>query len=264
MRKTMKVLGSTGFALAAFCLLSQADVMVLQTGLTNVFSAGATYSGVEDTTVVSVGGANSNYGGRNTGFVGADTATTFNRALISFDLTSLAGQTVVVTSAVLKIRSQTAVTAIIDVYRISAANTDWTEGEKTGALATTGESTWNKIHYNTVNWAGSAGLSTSGTDYLASPVATTTADGAWEEFVFTDVSFIADWINGTNSGLLLSSATREAAGTGKVTFFTSEYTSALTYTPILELGYTVIPEPATMGLFVFAGFGIILIRRFLR
>ena len=251
-----------GIALAASCLLTQAEIVTLQTGATNVFSGGANYTGVEDNTLVGLND-NRNYGGRNTGWIGADSATDFNRLLIRFDLTSLAGQNVVVTSAVLKIRAATSLSATVDVYRVSTANADWIEG--TGNGGAVAASCWlDKKYSNIEEWAGSPGLSTAGTDYFSPAISSGVTDGAWQDYTFNDVSFMAGWIAGTdNGGVMLSSAQLEAAGVEKLTIYTSENAAGTAYTPVLELG-VVIPAPATISLVVIAGLGGLLFRRRLR
>src|SRR5574343_1489778 len=51
------------------------------------------------------------------------------------------------------------------IYLIKDANT-WVEGTSGGGIQA-GSACWNYCKYNTQNWAGSVGCSTSGTDYFA-------------------------------------------------------------------------------------------------
>ena len=53
----------------------------------------------------------------------------------------------------------------IAIYRIAAANGDWIEGTQQDE-AQVGSPCWSYKAYNTVGWAGSAGLKTAGTDYV--------------------------------------------------------------------------------------------------
>ena len=55
---------------------------------------------------------------------------------------------------------------VIDLFRIFPANV-WTEGTTSGSAPEVGAVCWGKLVYNTVNWAGSVGCTTSGVDYAA-------------------------------------------------------------------------------------------------
>jgi len=95
------------------------------------------------------------------------------------------------------------------VYLIASANGDWIEGTKNQDTGGATEPTWAyKQHGNTVAWAGSAGLSTSGTDYDASSIgsfAIETADSVGHEMI-TDLtaSVVEAWFGeATNPGILI-------------------------------------------------------------
>jgi len=79
-----------------------------------------------------------------------------NRTLIKFDLSTIPAGAII-TSATLSLwcQNQTVQAGTMYLYRILPANSGWT---RAGA-------TWNHAVENTVHWAGSAGCSTSGTDY---------------------------------------------------------------------------------------------------
>jgi len=53
----------------------------------------------------------------------------------------------------------------LTVWRVAPVNNNWVEGTANGAVVS-GASCWNFRQHNTVNWAGSAGCATAGTDYL--------------------------------------------------------------------------------------------------
>ena len=237
--KMMKVLGLVGVALAASCLLSQADIVTLQNGVTNVFSGGVNYAGVEDNTLVAGTVANRNYGERSTGWIGVDGSDRDSRVLIRYDLTSMSNQNIVITSAVLRVRTSTSTAATVDVYRVSVANADWIEGSKNGGVEAA--SCWNDKKYASIQeWAGSIGLGTSSTDYFATALSSEVNGAGYEDFAFNDVSFMADWINGTdNGGVILRSDQLEGGLTG-LTIYTSE--NVTTHSPQLVLGYGFLPQ----------------------
>lgn len=59
----------------------------------------------------------------------------------------------------------------LDIYEIAAANSTWVAGTA-NAAPQVGSCCWNKKTYNTVAWAGSAGLSTATTDYINTSLGT--------------------------------------------------------------------------------------------
>jgi hypothetical protein len=99
-----------------------------------------------------------------------------SKELYEFDASSIA-DTATCDSATLyvykAVQSGTSEAFTITLYSIASGNAAWTEGTKSYAAAGSGEPCWNALASDgaggvTTAWAGSAGLSTSGTDYEAS------------------------------------------------------------------------------------------------
>jgi hypothetical protein len=101
---------------------------------------------------------------------------------------------------------------ITEFYRVSEANADWPEGNRTGSGPTPADPSANwKYKSATANdagidWAGAQGLYTSGVDYEAnaSPPSHTTA-GIEDASVVLPSNWFADWRDGNwaNGGILL-------------------------------------------------------------
>ncbi|MCD4825183.1 MAG: DNRLRE domain-containing protein [Phycisphaerae bacterium] len=134
----------------------------------------------------------------------------------------------------------------IKVYRLHEDNAGWVEG--TSGYAQSGVSCWRDRVYNTVDWAGSPGASTSGTDYYATEVGsfaafTDLSANAWYQ-ASVSASTVQAWVddNSNNAGFILI-----ATGTGSdyVRFRSKDYSSGAV-SPELVVDY--VPEPATMSL----------------
>lgn len=125
--------------------------------------------------------------------VGRDPSASLAHGLIQFDLSSIPGDATI-TSVVLTLKTTATVrnTPTVDVYRILVANSAWTE---TGA-------TWNTKD-GAAGWAGSAGASTSGTDYSTTLMAQTLINATTTAFDFTlDLTEFA-LMQASNNGMLL-------------------------------------------------------------
>jgi len=162
----------------------------------------------------------------------------FYKPLFRFDLSGLpAGATC--TAATLKLYAlNTEGSNTYNLYQVADANGDWVEGTK-AAAAETGSPCWNKKAYNTVDWAGSAGMSTAGTDYINTVLATVTASstGAGGEIFLTfnaaGLAVLASWFGAaTNNGFVL--ITSSASTTYEIA--SGENTTA-GYRPVLSLSY---------------------------
>ena len=140
----------------------------------------------------------------------------------------------------------------IFLHVVTPANADWVEGSETGIGSSpdTGLSTWRQKVDGSANWAGSAGLSTSGVDYLATPVGSFTASstdavgGVTYTVNFADVSFLQNWIDNPaeNGGFFLYSPALEAGG-DLIRLSSSEGSFA----PLLSVELAApIPEPSSM------------------
>ena len=187
---------------------------------------------------------NYNYGSINIIRIG----TGGRKSLLRYDLSGIASDKIC-TAATFKFTNQIDVPAEMNfyVYEIAAANGDWVEG--TGnASAQNGSPCWNKKVYNTTDWAGSAGLSTAGTDYVNTALATktlTTASKNTDLVEFTvnasGLAILQGWFgDASNAGFLLLS---DHASSYHV-FHSKESTTA-GYRPILSVTYD---DPVTGNL----------------
>ena len=99
----------------------------------------------------------------------------------------------------------------INIYEIADANGDWVEGTASDS-AQTGSPCWNYKAYTSAAWAGSAGLSTAGTDYvntsLGSAIFTDGVSGYRTITLGADGrSVVADWYgDATNNGVIIIGA----------------------------------------------------------
>lgn len=236
-----------------------AETVVFQDGTSNALVAG--YTGTEDTTLLdgSSTNRNANFGGFNALFIGNQ-----RRALLRFDLSSMAGEFESINSATLTLTASAALTggaSTYSLYSIVDANAGWQEGDGAStAAADAGESTWNNRNAPATAWAGGIGLDPV-TDYDAVAVATITPGtvAAGDTFDITlPTSLIAQWIDGTNAGLFLR-ADVESSGTPLLQIRSAEG-STVGERPELTLEYTV-PEPGSMGLLGVAGAAVMLRRR---
>lgn len=238
---------------------SGAAPVVLQQGLNG-------YAGTDDTFLFQ------NYAGLTTGGTGNINAggwvggagTTAERGLIRFDLSSLAGQTITSASLTLTSTGQIVDHAWSDtltLYRVSDANKAWVGGtEYANAPGSNGYATWANLNENdvpgsAVAWAGSAGLMTAGTDYIATPLATaaiSSADAIGTQYTltFADAAFLNDWATNpsNNAGFLLVLPGGEVARMQEVSFASAQADTA-SARPQLSV---VVPEPISLGLFATA------------
>lgn len=240
--KKLSAIISAGTLLALFPLGASAqltnvtldqsvNVSVIKGGTNNVFE-GNTYNGLL------VGHASSQE----------------RRSLIRFDLSDYAGQTVVGDATLYLTQANTGSltgTYSIEVYQIAAANYGWERGTSgSGAAALPGQSAWgfkNKgaAGESDVLWAGSAGLSTAGVDYLADPIGTITynTDNNGDRISFTvSESLMQFWIDNplSNAGLLFMRSIDDADS-----LILGSYTGTGTNRPTLEFTVGVIPEAST-------------------
>jgi hypothetical protein len=136
-------------------------------------------------------------------------------------------------------------------YRVLPANSAWFEGTQNW-VEQVGASCWNKHTFNTINWAGSAGCSTSGTDWAAVALGTKTQN--WSTVGWASITLVAAEIEKlrdgtyTNIGMLLK-ATTEGAANKLAIVASREYVPTLK--PTLRITYGV--ASVTNGLRVEAG-----------
>jgi hypothetical protein len=209
---------------------------VCNTGGLCVVQMQMTFTPDRDITMLAGAFQNSNYGGCEqiavggiypSGAPGGD-----ERVIIGFDVNALSGQFSSIDAITLRIvvfKNVSSVNTLMEqVFAVSAANRDWTEGNgrcggvNTGPTAI-GDSTWSQRHLGSTPWAGSPGLGIASIDYVDTLLASRTFTAAPDnlpnagdtiDFTFTGSpaelkSLIDTWLvdNVTNSqpnpGLLL-------------------------------------------------------------
>lgn len=183
---------------------------------------------------------NWNFGAATT-VITSNNATYTKKSLFRFDISSISA-VAVATAAALKLYSSGTTNAqTFSVYKISDANGDWIEGTATGATQT-GSPCWNYKAYHASTptaWAGSAGLSAAGTDFINTVLATKTLSSGIGDTDLLEIPFgvdglavLQDWFgDATNNGLLMwSSAADENFHSGEAT--------TESYRPVLSITYT--------------------------
>ena len=166
---------------------------------------------------------------------------TARKLLIQFDLSSIPS-TATCDSATFTIHNGgTAVAATHTVYSIASGNSGWVEGT-VNAATETGSPCWNWKEYNTVAWAGSAGLSTAGTDYESSSVGSfTSAAGDAADLEYSTAltaARVAGWFgaSNTNYGLVILSSSSSSQ------FFKGAENATTGSRPALVVNYTLAAE----------------------
>jgi hypothetical protein len=249
----------TGTAKALVMLLASiishhacpAAVSSFQNGAAAPFG-GDLYTGCQDAMLVSNNGnqTDQNFGGRSDFEVGESPSipSSPRHTLIRFDVTSFAGQFLSISNVTLRLfvtaDSSVVNGDVLQAFSVAAANSNWIEGSgvfgNIGDPADVGMSTWAQKIHGSANWAGSAGASTPGVDYVSTPLATfrygltNVAVGTYVDLVFTNTNFFLDWIAGTNSGLLL----RTASQADSALDFASSQSTTLEWRPQLIVRYT--------------------------
>lgn len=170
--------------------------------------------------------------------------TNIQKPLLRFDLSLFTGN-VISASLDLFIADTTYSYAgtIVDIYKISNANGDWIEGT-VGSAAQTGSPCWKYKAYHAstpTNWAGSAGLSTAGTDYIDTVIGTFTVPSSFSVGTKLTASLSASVVNewmgeSTNNGILLRARTLTGSNQG-FHFCTKEHATE-SYRPTLTVTYS--------------------------
>jgi len=211
-----------------------ADGFTFREGLPNLYSP-AGYEGADDL-ALSLSAPTTNGGAYSPLTVGRFNVngSETRRGLIRFDLSSLAGNVVSVSSASLALSLGGAATSgsfTIKVHSLLAANAGWKEGagQFTAASTQAGDSTWNQRNSGQANWAGGSGAGVAGLDYGSAELASFTWSPA-SVSVDIDVpsSVIQSWIDApsSNAGLLLKPSGPGAATTIAANFAPSEFSVA--------------------------------------
>lgn len=144
------------------------------------------YTGCKDDRIDSGTGDHTfNNGGHTVDYAGRQTAARFMRDLQRWDL-SLIPSTAICSAANMYLfdtnwASRTA-NNIVNLYKISDANGNWTEGSSIDTNEI-GAPSWDFKANNSTAWAGSAGLSTVTTDYINTSLGTATFTDGVSAFV---------------------------------------------------------------------------------
>jgi hypothetical protein len=150
-----------------------------------------------------------------------------------------------------------------DMFQISNANANWVEGNGIFVPAAPGESAWN-FRASPNPWAGSAGLSTPGTDTGLLPLSTLNMgadDPANTSYNFALApSLVNQWITGTNGGVMFRFSNEALANA--IEMYSSEFGAAADapVRPKLAINYTV-PEPTALASLGILASGLLLRRR---
>jgi hypothetical protein len=265
---------SAALASAAFCVsTAQATEIAFQTGASNAYVNN--YAGTSDTSFDGAYDAGGGYSGGNYGgadFMYANQTVTWEerRALIRFDLSALTGKNLTVNSVTMKLAEITNASpdnVTVYFYPITAANAAWQQGTSTDIThpANPGEATWDHLAAPSTNWAGSAGLSTPGTDYVNTAAATgtykpTDATGTIVSFTLP-TSLVQSWIDNPsdNAGLLLLTNNDSTNGYYRFAEYGTSENATPEMRPQLVLDVSGVPEPAS--LFLLAAAPLMLLRR---
>lgn len=198
----------------------------------------ATISGagaIDDATMASGGSANLNYGARTSLF-----ASSIREAILRITSTSSI-PVGTYTAFRLKMRSWFGGGAVIQFYCVKDANT-WVEGTGDG-IVQSGSCCYNYAKYNTQAWAGSAGCSTSGTDYDAdaSPPSVTMASAGWWTVNLLP-AWLAAWKGGSrvNNGIVAKASADTGiyssdAASGNALYFEIDYTPTSCPLPVIGM-----------------------------
>lgn len=231
-----------GFAAGFLALapLASAALYTFQDGLNG-------YDGTQDNTLYA-GDPGINVGASPTLLARGD-----HRAILSFDLTSLAGMTVTGNATLTLTMADNHVNVPFSVYAISDANAGWQQGDNTAyGSAGAGESTYEDFSYPNIPWVGGDALEgTGGYNHTAEASG---VGGAYNTTVDLTLpaSLIQHWIDVANGGLLVNSDTYYT----QIQFRSSDDTAGR---PMLK--FTAVPEPGTLSVLGLMASTLILGRR---
>lgn len=250
-----------GTALLSTLTIEAAPIVVkLQNGLSN--SITGTYSGMSNSLIIS-STPNQNYGTAGSIQFGS-VGTEIRKTLLRFDLTAFAGMQLDGDATFTMYQRNPFGTRVeVSLYQISAANAGWNEGNGGTGAADPGESAWNFLSQGSpaTPWAGSAGLSTAGVDFLTGPIVTfdyipSGVNGT--AFNITIPGWVLQgWIDdpSTNAGMLLVANTQTTGAYG------SFYNNVASQGVRPSLTFAVVPEPSTIALIVAGAFGLLAFKR---
>ena len=230
--------GMVGLATAGLMIgAAVAEVATFQQGVDG-------YTGTQDTSVWTWG--DNGYGGTR---ISVGKSGGVFAGLITFDLSSLAGQYTEVNSITLRMMLQGGSAHVgnarkITLHRIVDGNGGWVQGVGTGGAATTGVATINWKAFQQTFWSGGGGsFINPGVQFDTNELASITVDhnqyGTAHDFVFTgDLTALVDtWSGnqGSNGGLAVYSDDLQSAGY-VMHFDSSEQTNP----PLLTVNYSLV------------------------
>jgi hypothetical protein len=236
--KSSAIFAATLFATAP---LASAAVYTFQDGV-------ASYDGTQDASLYA-GDPGTNTGASPTIYTNG-----VHRGVLSFDLTSLAGQTVTGDATLTLVMADNHPGIAFSIFAISDANAGWLQGDNPAyAPASAGEVTYENKSHPSTPWVGGDGLAGAG-GY--NPVAVDTGTGgAYNTTVVLTIpqAVVQGWIDTANGGLLILSDTQ-----GEVVQFRSS-DDEISARPLLSV--TAVPEPATGAFLTLIGAGLMARRR---
>lgn len=189
---------------------------------------------------------NINNGGADQMLVGNHTSLGKLHGLLRFDLSSL-GTNIVINSVTLQMNKPAVGTGssfTVNVFELSVANTNWVEGTANN-VAQSGSATWDSKGPSA--WAGSAGASTAGTDYINTVLASYSGTTAAGDAAFiSEAAFLTAVSNNAGGSLNLGIAINNSASGSYYRFATDEHATAAA--PVLVIEYS--DPPKRLGLFI--------------
>ncbi|MCC6424570.1 MAG: PEP-CTERM sorting domain-containing protein [Phycisphaerales bacterium] len=238
-----------GFAAGFLMLapLASATVYTFQDGLGG-------YDGTQDASLYA---GDPNAGGLGRGVNTGGSPTLYSHGVhldvLSFDLSSLAGQTVTGDATLTLTMADNHVGVPFSIFAISDANAGWSQGDNPSyAPADLGDVTYEYRISNTSPWVGGDGLAgAGGYDHTA---VDSGVGGAYNTTVDLTIpqSLIQHWIDVANAGLIINS---DSLGTA-IQFRSSDDTAGR---PLLT--FSAVPEPATLSVLGMIGSALLLGRR---
>lgn len=243
-----------------------ADIITFRDGDTNTYytnqSADWTqngYQGTQDNALLNGGSTRAYNFGQNQYMRCGDTDHYTSRFLVMWDISSLNGEGITVSSATISLYSKgvgyPAPASGIDVHAILPANADWNEGSQIAAVAASGDMCWTV--WQSTNgqpdgsvegtpWAGSPGCSTPDVDYDSTPLhhfnVTGNMSSSYAGYAFEiPASLVQEWIdNPSNNAGILVKYTDDAEEGSYVQFLASDNAPGLLtrpQRPALKIGF---------------------------
>src|SRR3990170_212443 len=175
----------------------------------------------------------------------------FDKALIEFDLSNISASAILNRATLYTYRNNTGTDRAwtVSVYSVASGNADWPEGTKNNATGVAGDSCWSykdQTPGNETPWAGSAGLSTAGTDYESDVIGSFSGNQTdpigTEYSTQLTASRVQEWFGETNTnyGILFDPSN------GGTSIASSDNATAA-YRPKLVVNYTAPPTVSALS-----------------